>query len=159
MKQLEVVGQREQLNLTIMDKTNSRGESKKVNFEVSNVREENVLEIPVVYSRPSLLGNLDNLCEPEYLSKWSHLQNIDLPQIDAKKVTLLIGQDNSEALAPTDPMKGVRGAPYAIKTVLGWTLNGPVGDAHRHVATSNFKHDDIKHNMPHQVHMRSNPVI
>ena len=61
VKQLEVVGLKEQLNLTAMDKKNSRVESEKVSFEVSDVREGNVLELPVVYSRPSLPVNLDNL--------------------------------------------------------------------------------------------------
>ena len=68
-KQLELVGQQEPLNLTTMDKMNSRVETEKVSFEVSDVREENVLQLPVVYSRPSLPANLDNLCEPEDLSK------------------------------------------------------------------------------------------
>ena len=159
VKQLEIVGQKEPLNLTTMVKENSKVETEKVSLEVSDVKEENVLELPVVYSRPSLPVNLDNLCEPEDLSKWSHLQDIDLPQIEANKVTLLIGQDNSEALAPTELRKGVLGAPYATKTVLGWTLNGPLGDVHQHVATSDFKHDDIQHDMRHQVQVRSDPVI
>ena len=39
---------------------------------------------------------------------------------------LLIGQDYPDALVPLATMPGAKGEPYAIKTRLGWTVNGPV---------------------------------
>ena len=113
-----------------------------ISLEVSDVAGEIVLQLPVVYSRPSLPVNLDNLGKPEDLSKWNHLRDVDLPRINAEKVTLLIGQDNPEALVPTDLRKGAAGEPYAMKTVFGWTVNGPLGGVRRHVATANFVHVD-----------------
>ena len=39
---------------------------------------------------------------------------------------LLIGQDNAEALVPLDVRRGSRGEPFAVKTMFGWSINGPV---------------------------------
>ena len=142
MKELGLSGDKELLCLTTLEKQNSKVETMSISLEVSDVAGEIVLQLPVVYSRPSLPVNLDNLGKPEDLSKWNHLRDVDLPRINAEKVTLLIGQDNPEALVPTDLRKGAAGEPYATKTVFGWTLNGPLGGVRRHVATANFVHVD-----------------
>ena len=57
------------------------------------------------------------------VSKMSHLCDLPLQQ-DVNTVDLLIGQDNSEALVPLDVKKGGVGQPFAVKTVLGWSLHG-----------------------------------
>ena len=142
MKELGLTGDKELLCLTTLEKQNSKVETMSISLEVSDVAGEIVLQLPVVYSKPSLPVNLDNLGKPEDLSKWNYLRDVDLPRINAEKVTLLIGQDNPEALVPTDFRKGAAGEPYATKTVFGWTLNGPLGGVRRHVATANFVHVD-----------------
>ena len=40
---------------------------------------------------------------------------------------LLIGQNHPEALIPLQTITGPPGAPYATRTCLGWTINGPIG--------------------------------
>ena len=45
---------------------------------------------------------------------------------------LLMGQDYPDALVPLTTMPGRKGEPYAVKTRLGWTVNGPV-TSHRTV--------------------------
>ena len=43
-----------------------------------------------------------------------------------KKVDILIGQDNSEALMPIEVRRGAEGSPFAVRTMLRWSLNGCV---------------------------------
>ena len=42
------------------------------------------------------------------------------------KVELLIGMDNAHLLRPLEVKSGQNNEPYAVRTVLGWSLNGPV---------------------------------
>ncbi len=39
-------------------------------------------------------------------------------------IDILIGQDNSEALIPLEVVQGCKDEPYAVKTVLGWSVHG-----------------------------------
>ena len=58
--------------------------------------------------------------------EYSHLSDLEVP--DPSKVTLLIGQDCSEALIPLEVRKGLTNEPYAIRTCLGRSISGPVLD-------------------------------
>jgi hypothetical protein len=42
------------------------------------------------------------------------------------KVNLLIDQDVPQALVPLEVRKGGKREPYAVRTALGWTTNGPL---------------------------------
>lgn len=55
---------------------------------------------------------------------YKHLS--DLPLSCGTDVDILIGQDNSEALIPLEVRRGSKGDPFAIRTLLGWSINGPV---------------------------------
>lgn len=82
---------------------------------------------------------------PDDISKWSHLQGINIPQVPDNEITLLIGQDVPEAQAPLEVRRSpMKGAPYAIRTELGWSVCGPVGgSAAREVATHYIQHVSI----------------
>lgn len=43
-----------------------------------------------------------------------------------EKVQLLIGQDYSEALIPLDVRRGGFADPFAVRTLFGWSVNGPL---------------------------------
>ena len=59
---------------------------------------------------------------------WKHLQGI-VPHRENEGVTieLLVGLDTPQALEPLEVRAGCDGAPFAVRTRLGWTVNGPVG--------------------------------
>lgn len=40
---------------------------------------------------------------------------------------ILIGTNVPRALEPLEVIRSMDGGPYAVKTVLGWTVNGPLG--------------------------------
>ena len=70
------------------------------------------------------------------------MTGIQVPQIEADEITLLIGSDVPEAFWVEEDRRGLRGEPYALKTPLGWSLLGPVSkDAGQDKeAQMNFQH-------------------
>lgn len=75
---------------------------------------------------------------PINVDSYPHLS--DLPLHQGQGVDVLIGQDNAEALLPLEVRKGERGEPFAVKTLLGWSVNGPgrVLDSFPTSSVSNF---------------------
>ena len=57
------------------------------------------------------------------LTKYSHLK--DIPICSDLKVHILLGQDNCEALIPLEMRRGEQGDPFAVRTLFGWSVNGP----------------------------------
>ena len=66
-----------------------------------------------------------SVMEPSMLNSWSHLRNLDLPQLDDKSVGLLIGTDHKTAMTPLNCLPGPEDGPDAVKTPLGWIIYGP----------------------------------
>ena len=54
LKKLNAKGERATLSLTTMEKSNETIECSLVNLEVSDIGNQNLIELPMVYSRPSL---------------------------------------------------------------------------------------------------------
>ncbi|CAH8818888.1 unnamed protein product [Schistosoma curassoni] len=59
------------------------------------------------------------------LVKWPHLRDVPIVNLDSEEVLLLIGCDVPEAHWVLDQRLGGRKSPYAVKTLLGWTVFGP----------------------------------
>ena len=65
----------------------------------------------------------------EEIRKWSHLDDVSLPETGDKKVTILIGSDHPDIIdKQLDKREGDYGQPSAGKTPLGWTVFGPIGN-------------------------------
>ena len=63
------------------------------------------------------------------MSKWPHLKDLEIPDVDDKQVTMLIGANVPEAQVYEEFRRGGSGEPYAVRTVLGWAVLGPVDAA------------------------------
>lgn len=68
-----------------------------------------------------------NIPHQNDIDRWTHLRKVHLPEIDSE-IELLIGSDIPKALEPLDVIQSVEDGPYAIKTMLGWTVNGLLGE-------------------------------
>ena len=132
---------KETLSLTTLEKENSSMETTVVSLEVSDLDGKNVISMPRVYARCTLPINM-NVVNQADIDRWVHLQDINFPSVSMQKVTLLIGQDIPEALIPLEVRRGNIGEPYATRTTLGWSINGPTGMAKNHNAIVNFVHAD-----------------
>ena len=59
--------------------------------------------------------------------RFQHLRHLPIPPICEATPTLLIGSDHTDLITPVSTVYlGPRGCPAAIKTRLGWTLQGPI---------------------------------
>ena len=125
VKELGITGKKEVVTLTTLEKTNSKMETEVVAFEISDVSCSIKLNLDRVYVKSRLPIDLDNMALKRERNL-SYMDEIDVPDVDVNRVTLLIGQDNPEALIPIDVRRGHPGEPYATKTILGWTVNGPM---------------------------------
>ena len=131
------------MSLSTLDKADTIIETERVSLQVVDMDENNVLELPCVFKRTQLPVNVSNRAQSQDISQWSHLDDVDLPQVSVDEVGLLIGQDVPAALMPMEVRTGAPGSPYAVKTLLGWTLNGPLGSSReRQKASVNFVHAD-----------------
>ena len=63
------------------------------------------------------------------LSKWPHLKDFEIPDVDDGQVAMLIGTNVPEAKVHEEFRRGGSGGPYAVRTVLGWAVLGPVDAA------------------------------
>lgn len=58
--------------------------------------------------------------------KYRHLRDVPLPSIKGAQPLLLIGSDYPHLVTPVEPVRlGPPGGPAAVRTRLGWTLQGP----------------------------------
>ncbi|KAK3704924.1 hypothetical protein QZH41_016749 [Actinostola sp. cb2023] len=87
------------------------------------------VELPKTYTRERIPSRRDQVPTPEVANKWPHLQRIknDIPKLDETlDIGLLIGCNCPKALKPKEVITGRSEDPYAIRTLLGWCIVGPV---------------------------------
>ena len=106
------------LNLSTIERSDVNRKMEVVSLTVSGFEE--ILNMTNVFVTESI--PVPNVCTKKV---YKHLSNI--PVLKSKEVTadILIGQDCSDALIPQEVVKGQRGEPYAVKTLLGSTVSGP----------------------------------
>lgn len=119
-----------------MEKENSKTNCQVVSLEVLNLDEENLVELPVVFTRPSLPVTTDSAASQMVIEKWRYLSQVKIPDIDAN-VGLLIGSNAPEILEPRQVITSQNAGPYATRTILGWVVNGPLGKS------SNINHHTL----------------
>ena len=77
-----------------------------------------------MYAIDTLPTLKDSIATSDDVSQYSHLNKIPLPDLSTDTVQLLIGQDNPGALIKLESRHGEPDEPYAVRTSLGWTING-----------------------------------
>ncbi|XP_028408799.1 uncharacterized protein LOC114531374 [Dendronephthya gigantea] len=133
------------LLLTTMEKERSKLQSSVVSLEVSDLNGQNTVEIMNVFSVSKLPVLRDDIPRQGDVDRWSHLEGIVLKDIDSE-VGLLIGNDVPKALQPKEVVESNSDGPYAIRTVWGWTVNGPLGRSDHHSATANCIQSEVQNN-------------
>ena len=79
----------------------------------------------------------------EEIRRWPHFHDICLPETGDKKVTILIGSDRPDIIGQQlDKREGECGQPCAVKTPLGWTVYGPIGELADDPVHVNFTHTE-----------------
>ena len=141
-EKLGVPGLHERMRLTTLENHDTPMDTFAVNLQVTDMNDDNILVMKHVLTRPKFHVSSNCFITQEELSRWSHLSDIPLPDIDSREVHLLIGQDNPVALTPREVREGGPETPYAVRTMLGWTLNGPIGNGQMKHVASHFTQAD-----------------
>ncbi len=94
-------------------------------LEISSLDGDEFIELSEVYSQKAIPVTKDNIPRQEDVNSWPHLKDVKLPTIQAE-VGLLIGANVPKAMEPLQVISSVDDGPYAVRTILGWTVNGPL---------------------------------
>ncbi|XP_075340361.1 zonadhesin-like [Odontesthes bonariensis] len=94
-------------------------------LEVAGLDSDTFCGLPEMFTQRSMPVNRGNIRHSKDLQRWPHLRHIRIPEIDAD-VDLLIGTNVPQALEPWEVIRAVDGGPYATKTILGWSVTGPL---------------------------------
>ncbi|XP_031548597.1 uncharacterized protein LOC116286276 [Actinia tenebrosa] len=115
---------------------------RQLSLDVTGVSTEKGVRITNVWTTNRLPITEENVVVKQDVSEMNHMKDIDLPELIDKKITLLIGSDVPEALCPLEVRSGKKGEPFALRTLLGWTVTGPLRKGSRQRASMNYIHVD-----------------
>ncbi|TKS65758.1 hypothetical protein D9C73_028515 [Collichthys lucidus] len=119
-------------NITIMLCT--MGQEKRVStsvvsgLEVSNMEGVQYHKLPPVYTQSHLPVAKRHIPKQESLDKWTYLHKVKIPHLDAD-IELLIGTNAAKLMEPWEVINSKGSGPYAVKTPLGWVVNGLMQEA------------------------------
>ncbi|TNN06574.1 Gag-Pol polyprotein, partial [Schistosoma japonicum] len=102
-------------------------QTKAVQLGVSSYESDGSIRIKRAYVVPSLPRIKRVVPDEKQLRLWQHLQGIDLRRCESKRIGLMVGCNVPEAHRMLEQMLGKPEESYAIKTIFGWTLMGPLG--------------------------------
>lgn len=127
VKRLGVESKPCKFTLTTVNKSSQHQTGREVQLQVSALNGGEVINLQKVWSVKSLPISLQSLPDQSVTGKWKHLDGIHLPKIDVDKVELLVGSDTPDAFWVEEQRRGKPGEPYAIRSMLGWSIIGPTG--------------------------------
>lgn len=128
MRKLKMNGTKKCILLQTMGHENVVNTSVLTGLEVSGMSEDEFLDLPEVFTQKTIPVNKSNLVDQKDLRKWKYLDVVNIPKLDAE-VELLIGTNAPKLLESWEIINSEGQGPYAVKTLLGWVINGLVKEA------------------------------
>ncbi|KAK0139108.1 hypothetical protein N1851_024335 [Merluccius polli] len=95
-------------------------------MEVAGLKGNTFSKLPDVFLQESIPVSKDNIPTEEDLKEWPYLKDVELEPIEAS-IGLLIGANAPKVLEPWRVINSKGNGPFAVKTLLGWVINGPLG--------------------------------
>ena len=102
--------------------------SRLVSCYVKGVYESESYLLSNCFSVPQLPARNPEVSDKE-INSYEHLRGIPWTSVGTEHVDILIGQDHSHLLLPHEFRVGRPGMPNAIKTLLGWAVQGPIASS------------------------------
>lgn len=125
MKRLKLKGTKTNILLRTMGQEKLVQSYRNDGLEISDLGSNRFLELPEVFSQETIPVSKDNIPRQQDLEKWEYLKNIRIPELDAE-VELLIGTNAPKFMEPWEIINSQGNGPYAVRTLLGWVVNGPL---------------------------------
>jgi len=126
MHNLNLEGKKTKLNLITKGQNNVHDCFMLTGLEISDLYGNNVLSLPPIFSQESLPVTGNDIVATSDIYKWPHLREIPLQRIDDDHIGLLIGINVPKAMEPWNVVPSVNNGPFAVETLLGWVINGPL---------------------------------
>lgn len=123
-QRLGVKGEDTQLSLSTLSKQEEETATTAVGLTITPVDGRARITMPVVFTTKRLPVHRSSVAQATDVSRYHHLRELNIPRSPLEDITLLIGQDNGDLLVPRDVRVGDPGEPYAVRTILGWTVAG-----------------------------------
>ena len=133
VKRLGLKGKPTNYTLNTLSREGERMKSQTVSFDIlscDGLESLQLKNVVVVDKIPVQVPHAD-------VSRYDHLEGLCFAS-ECDGVQILIGQDHAEALIPLDVKKGNKSEPFAVRTILGWTLYGAssvINPASNHVVS------------------------
>ncbi|CAB3992200.1 Hypothetical predicted protein, partial [Paramuricea clavata] len=120
-----------EFTLTTVNGQDKSRNGQEVKLNIQSLNGDGSIQLDRVGTVESL--PISEQCIPtvEEINSWSHLSDIEFPKLENANVTILIGSDVSEAHWIFEERRGRPRESLASRTLLGWTLLGPVGSVSR----------------------------
>ena len=117
------------LNFTLSGMTGStRVEGQLLDIVVSSMDETVSVELSNVRTVKQMPISSDCIAKKGDLTRWPHLCNIELQELEVGEVMLVIGlKEKPNLFLPLEYKAGGEDEPIAVRYSLGWTVIGPVG--------------------------------
>nr|XP_054755549.1 uncharacterized protein LOC129261514 [Lytechinus pictus] len=129
-ERLGAKGERKVLSVSTLERAHSSMDCNVISLSVKNPTTHHEIDLTQVYTRKAINISSKNIPKRADVHDMEHLKDLDLlsSSTDLPDVELLIGQDVPEASRPLEVRSGAPDEVYAVRTILGWTLNGPLRD-------------------------------
>lgn len=125
MRDLNLRGRKTEILLRTMGQEKSVHSHILSDLEISGLESEDYIELPKVFTQKEIPVKQENIPHQQDLEKWPYLRQVNLPHLNAE-VGLLIGANAHKAIEPWQIINSEGNGPYAIRTALGWIVNGPL---------------------------------
>jgi len=122
---LGIEGDKTRLSLTTLSKQNCITSCNLFRLEVFDLDENYFVDLPSVFSVPSLPVSNDSIPTQEDVISFPYLRDLQIRTIDSD-IGLLIGCDVPKTLEPHETRVSQGQGPFATRTIFGWTVNGPM---------------------------------
>ena len=96
----------------------AKSQSLVVCLEISDLCGNHTIELPNVFSRPSLPVTTDDISRQTDVDRWAYLNGIHILHIDAE-IELLVGNDAAKVLEPKEIRESKDGVPSTVRTLFG----------------------------------------
>ena len=122
LESLGISGEKTSYAITTVNQASEQRDGRKPKLLILAVTSNETIELKNVYCVDKLTIQPHPKLTIDDLTRWPHLQGLELPTIKAQEVQLLIGVDNPEVFWTLDERHGRKGDPFAVRTILGWSL-------------------------------------
>ncbi|VDI74707.1 Hypothetical predicted protein [Mytilus galloprovincialis] len=126
IRSLNIEGKKTKLSLVTMGQSAVHDCYVVTGLEISNFCGNDVISLPPVFSQETLPVTSNDIVFIEDIQKWSHLRDIPLQRIESEHIGLLIGINVPKAMEPWNVVPSIENGPFAVETLLGWVINGPL---------------------------------